>query len=71
MWISHGHTSSEACTLGRISARSAELVKKQYQKFFVVVDQTQQFFSSFNPTNFRVDTAFSETMGSLYEYGDL
>ena len=36
-----------------------------------MVDQTQQFFSSFNPTNFRVDTVFSETMGSLYEYGDL
>ena len=26
-------------SLGRISARPAELVKKQYQKFFIVIDQ--------------------------------
>ena len=58
-------------SLGRISARYAELVKKQYQKFFIVIDQNQQLFSSFNPTNDRVGTLFSETMGSSDEYGDL
>ena len=47
-------------SLGRIPARSAELVKKQYQKFFIVIDQNQQLFSSFNPTNDRVGTLFSE-----------
>ena len=56
-------------SLGRISARSAELVKKQYQKFFIVIDQNQQLFS--NPTNDRVSTLFSETMGSSDEYGNL
>ena len=29
---------------GRISARSAELVKKQFQKFFIVIDQSQLLF---------------------------
>ena len=57
-------------SLGRISARSAEL-EKQYQKFFIVIDQNQQLFSSFNPTNDGVDTLFLETMGSSDEYGDL
>ena len=57
-------------SLGRISARSAEL-EKQYQKFFIVIDQNQQLFSSFNPTNDVVDTLFLETMGSSDEYGDL
>ena len=57
--------------LGRTSARSAELVKKQYRKFFIVVDQNQQLFSSFNPKNDRVDTFFSELMGSSDEYGNL
>ena len=57
-------------SLGRISARSAEL-EKQYEKFFIVIDQNQQLFSSFNPTNDGVDTLFLETMGSSDEYGDL
>ena len=38
-------------SLGRISARSAELVKKQYQTFFIIIDQNHQLFSSFNLTN--------------------
>ena len=58
-------------SLSRISARSAELVKKQYQKFFVMVDQNQQLFSSFDPTSDRVETLFSEMMRSSDEYGDL
>ena len=36
-------------SLGRIFARSTELVKKQYQKFFIMVDQNQHLFSSFHP----------------------
>ena len=36
-----------------------------------MIDQNQQLFSSFNPTNNRVDTLYSETMGSSDEYGDL
>ena len=58
-------------SLGRISARSTEFIKKQYQKFFIVIDQNQHLFSSFNPTNNVVDTLFSETIRSSDEYGDL
>ena len=47
-------------SLGRISARSTEFVKKQYQKFFIVIDQNLELFSSFNPTNDRVDTFFQK-----------
>ena len=47
-------------SLGRISARSAELVRKQYYQFFIVIDQNQQLFSSLNPTNDRADILFSE-----------
>ena len=36
-----------------------------------MIDQNQQLFSSFNPTNDRVDSLFSETMGSSDKYGDL
>ena len=36
-----------------------------------MINQNQQLFSSFNPTNNRVDTLYSETMGSSDEYGDL
>ena len=36
-----------------------------------MIDQNQQLFSSFKPTNDRVDTLFSETIGSSNEYGDL
>ena len=50
----------EFLSLGRISTRYAELVKKQYQKFFTVIDQNQKLFSSFNPTNDRVDTLFQK-----------
>ena len=58
-------------SLGRISARSTEFIKKQYQKFFIVIDQNQHLFSSFNPTNNVVDTLFLETIRSSDEYGDL
>ena len=58
-------------SLGRISAQSAELVKKQYYQFFIVTDQNQQLFSSLDPTNDRVDTLFSEMMGSSDKYGGL
>ena len=58
-------------SLGRISARSTEFIKKQYQKFFIVIDQNQHLFSSFNQTNNVVDTLFSETIRSSDEYGDL
>ena len=58
-------------SLCRISARSAKLVKKQYQKFVIVIDQSQQLFSSFNPTSDRIDTLFPETTGSSDEHGDL
>ena len=47
-------------SLGRLSAQSAELVKKQYQKFSIVSDQNPQSFSSFNPTNDRVDELFQK-----------
>ena len=50
----------EFLSLGKISTRYAELVKKQYQKFFTVIDQNQKLFSSFNPTNDRVDTLFQK-----------
>ena len=50
----------EFLSLGRISTRYAELVKKQYQKFFTVIDENQTLFSSFNPTNDRVDTLFQK-----------
>ena len=58
-------------SLRRICPRSAELVKKQYEKFFVLIGQNQQLFSSFNPTNDRVDTLFYEIMGLSDEYGDV
>ena len=58
-------------SLCRISGRSAKLVKKQYQKFVIVIDQNQQLFSSFNPASDRVDTLFPETTGSSDEHGDL
>ena len=51
-------------SLGRISGGSAELVKKQCLNCFVLIDQKQQLFSSFDPTNNRVDTLFYETTGS-------
>ena len=58
-------------SLGRISARSTELIKKQYQKFFIVVDQNQHLFLSFNLTNNVVDTLFPETIKLSDQYGDL
>ena len=49
---------------GRISGKSAEVVKEEYLKFFDIVDQNLQSFSSFNPSQDRVDTLFSTTIAS-------
>ena len=49
---------------GRISGKSAEVVKEEYLKFFDIVDQNLQSLSSFNPSQDRVDALFSTTMGS-------
>ena len=51
-------------SIGRISGKSAEVVKEEYLKFFDIVDQNLQWFSSFNPLHDKVDTLFSTTMGS-------
>ena len=51
-------------SIGRISGKSAEVVKEEYLKFFDIVDQNLQWFSSFNPLHDKVDTPFSTTVGS-------
>lgn len=51
-------------SLGRISAKSAELVKEEHKKFFHIVDQNQQLFSNFSFASDRIDCLFSKTMGS-------
>ena len=51
-------------SIGRISGKSAEVVKEGYFKFFDIVDQNLQLFSSFNLLQDRVDTLFSTTLGS-------
>ena len=49
---------------GRISGKSAEVVKEEYLKFFDIVDQNQRWFSSFNPLQDRVGTLSLTTIGS-------
>ena len=51
-------------SVGKISGKSAEVVKEEYIKFFDIVDQNLQSLSSFTPSQDRVDTLFSTTMGS-------
>ena len=47
--------------------KSAQVVKKEYLKFFDILDQNQQSFCSFTPSQDRVDTLLSTTMRS-YKY---
>ena len=55
---------------GRISAQCAKFVKKEFQKFFIVIDQNKLLFSSLNPANDMVDTLFYETLGLSDECED-
>lgn len=58
-------------SIGRISGKFAELVKKEYVKFFEVVDQNLQSFSGFDPSKERVDTFFSNLMRSSTAHQNL
>ena len=55
----------------RLSPKSAELAKEQYQKLFEIVDSNRKAFQDFDLKSDRLDRFFSDFIGANKTYQDV
>ena len=55
----------------RLSPKSAELAKEQYQKMFEIVNSNRKAFQDFDLNSDRLDRSFSDFIGANNAYQDI